>query len=245
MRGDTLNIRLVVGLATTLLVAGCASNDVTVGDVEPATVAELNTAVHDASSALQAKESIPIAVIYFTEEEPERAIRYEWIDFRRGGQALAVYRDLETEHTVAVSLSTGGWMNATDTQPWQPDSSPETAFERIPAVALLGRLSGEDISTTITPTITRQRASDGSELWTLREDGGATTREWIINPEGLLQFYRISNPEGLDLGASKIIYEYGVSDEDPAPIVVPEPESSLDLDELEIPPALRSLDGSE
>ena len=83
-----LRITLLVCLA--LLLAACGSNEPTAGPPEPVTIAELDAKVQGSASALLQREAIPIAVIYFGFEDREQIVRYDWIEYRPGGDLLAV-----------------------------------------------------------------------------------------------------------------------------------------------------------
>jgi hypothetical protein len=104
-----------------------------------------------------------------------------------------------------------------------------------------------DHDATIAQIATRQGATDGSELWTLVEprdaENALTTRQWIINPDGVLQFYRLyTEPLLLDGDIGAIVYEFGVVDEVPDPVIIPELGSQLRLAELGIPDALLDIE---
>ena len=240
------HIALALALILTVGIAGCG-NDITVGDVEPVTVTELDTAVQGAASAVLARAVI--AVIYFDAADPLRVLRYDWIDYRNTGQALAVYQHLDSDYTEGLILDAGSWITAldspSDSQPWQVDSVTGLAMERLPALDQLTRMATTGRLDDVPETATRQTASDGSQLWTLQTADADLVYEWIISPSGLLNFYRVFSSAGLESGAGTVIYEYGVSDADPDAIVVPAAGTPLLLDDLEIPPALRNLEEPE
>jgi hypothetical protein len=253
-----LRIFMLVGLALTLV--GCADSEPTeIAPPELTTVADLDAAVRTAAAALLEQEIIPVAVVAFAWDDPERITRYEWIDYRPAGEVLAVNRDLEDQTTTAVSRANEMWtearISAADTYPWQSESSLTTIPETVPTIGDLIAMTTQETPefTERDPAVrhqaTVQRASDGSELWTLVIPDAASavvaTRQWILNPGGLLQFHRISaNDRSFSPEEQTVIYEYGIEEEDDelAPIIVPELGTDLVLDELGLPNSLRDIE---
>lgn len=253
-----LRIIMIVGLALT--VVGCADSEPTeIAPPEPTTIAELDAAVSVAAEGLLQQEIIPIAVVAFAWDDPERITRYEWIDYRPAGAVLAVSRDIDDETTAAVSRANEKWMGARiaadDTYPWRAESSLTTIRETVAAVGDLIAMTTQETSefTERDPAVkheaTVQRASDGSELWTLVIPNAAgetvATRQWIINPGGLLQFHRTStDDQTFSPEEPTVIYEYGIEEEEEelAPIIVPELGTDLRLDDLGLPNSLRDIE---
>lgn len=249
--------RLVAVFAIVLLLAGCGgSSQPTAGPEEPATVAELDAAVQAAAQALLGSESLPIAVVYFDFTDREKIVRYEWIDYRRGGAVLAIDNELDASGAAALSRSDGAWRTASATadlaEPWRASPDLGEPLNAIGSLALLDEMLDQTtpVATAhdadIDHEVVRQGASDNSELWTLTipySDGLVTTRQWIINPDGVLQFHRIFTDAAPFAGnVGTIIFEYGVDDSDAGPIIVPELGTPLQLDELGIPETLRDLE---
>ncbi len=247
-----LRIGLVIGLS--LLLVACGTSEPTAGPEEPTTIAELDAQVRLSAQALLDKNSIPIAVIYFGFEDREEVVRYEWIDYRPAGDILAVTQSLSQEGTMALARSGGVWRSAMDTPqgvaPWDEDQtlgdSPVAVITQLEAMTTQTTPDSPPGEPGLTHEATRQLASDGSELWTLlvpHTDGPVETQQWIINPDGVLQFYRLYMDTpflGADIGT--MVVEYGVEDEDPDPVVIPDLGTRLRIDELGIPEPLRDLE---
>ncbi len=246
-----MKLRLSIGLALVVLVTACSSGT-TVNPEEPATIGDLDAAVQTASRALLARDAIPIVAAYFGVDDTEKIIRYDWVDYRTAGDVLAVFNFLDRSHIEGISHSGGRWMtaliSAEETHPWQADSL-GTPAEAIPAISRLEAMTTQQTADQSGAVATRQTASDGSTRWALttpRDDGtGSLTQEWIVNPNGLVQFYRVSSDAGLGDGAGAIVFEYGVADAEPDPIIVPVEGTPLVLDELGIPQALRDVETLE
>jgi len=255
-----MRFRITMFVGLVLLMAGCADAEPTeIAPVEPTTIAELDAAVSLAAEGLLEQGTIPIAVVAFAWDDPERITRYEWIDYRPAGEVIAVSRNIDDETTAAVSRANEKWMGARismgDTYPWRAESLSTTIPETVGAVGDLIAMTTQETPdfTERDPAVeheaTVQRASDGSELWTLviPNAAGATvaTRQWIINPGGLLQFHRISaDDQSFSPEERTVVYEYGIEeeDDDPAPIIVPELGTELSLDNLGLPNSLRDIE---
>ena len=232
-----------------LLLAACGSAESTAGPVEPVTIAELDTKVQASSSGLLQRELIPIAVIYFGFEDREQIVRYDWIEYRPGGDLLAVTNFLNGEGAIGLARTGGVWRMAVESPqestPWRAEPAlgdPDV----VAAIEQLEAMTAQETPIGSESEATRQAASDGSELWTLlmpRTDGLVDTRQWIVNGNGLLQFYRVFSEEPLlDGVVGAIVMEYGVEDEDRDPVVIPDLGTKLRLDDLGIPEALRDLE---
>lgn len=239
------------------LLSGCGSDAPTAGPEEPGTVAELDAAVNAAAQKLLDRKRVPIAVIYFGFDEPEQMVRYDWIDYRTDGRVLAVSKYLITESSFALSLDGGRWaiaqVSTEETHPWREEPTLGTIENVVPAVQQLIEMStritpeSSEADTALMNEVTRQRDSDGSELWTLvmprDEDSTFATAQWLINPDGVLNFYRVySDAVPLTSRAGTVVYEFGAKDEEPDPLIVPELGTPLRLDDLGIPIALRNLE---
>ncbi len=247
---------LPVVLAIALFSAGCGSSQPEVAPEVPATLEELDAAVTAAAGSLLARESIPIAVVYFGFDDREEIVRYEWIDYRPGGDLLSVDKYLDRDLAIGLSRVANEWslakVAADETFAWRPEPVVGTPAEAVAAIGLLEEMSLQETSEfsefddTLRQTATRQSADDGSELWTLTvplDAEAVTTRQWIVNPDGVLQFYRVYTDRIIftpDIGT--IIYEYGVADDDPEDVYRPTLGDPLRLDDMGIPPALRDLE---
>ncbi|MDJ0952747.1 MAG: hypothetical protein QNJ81_03610 [Acidimicrobiia bacterium] len=247
---------LPVVLAVALLSAGCGSDQPEVAPAVPTTLEELDAAVTGAAGSLLARESIPIAVVYFGFDDREEIVRYEWIDYRPGGDLLFVDKYLNRDLAIGLSRVANEWSRAQvaadETFGWRAEPVVGTAAEAVAAIGLLEEMSVQETAEfsefdeTRRQTATRQSADDGSELWTLTAPLDAeaiTTRQWIINPDGILQFYRVYTDRIIftpDVGT--IIYEYGVADDEPEEVYRPTLGDPLRLDDMGIPEALRDLE---
>jgi len=244
-----LRLRVAVALLLGLSAAACSPNEVTIGPEEPVETAHVDAAVSNAAQELLERESIPIAVLYFDAENPEEVVRYDWIDYRPGGDVLAVYRYLDRDQTIALSLVDGVWMTALDSErddsAWEVDTTLTQPEDVVPAIGVLNGMSEQATLTAIPTEAIRQTASDGSELWTLNIGDDAVVSEWIVSPGGLLQFYRVFDSAGHGDGVSTITHEYGIGDDEPGPVVAPIEGNPLQLDDLAIPTALRGLETAE
>jgi hypothetical protein len=246
-----VKLRLSIVLTLAVLVTSCSSG-VTVNPEEPTTVAELDAAVQASSQALLAGAAVPIVAAYFDITDTEKIIRYDWVDYRTNGDLLAVYNYLERTYVEGLSRSGGSWMTALisddETHPWQPDSL-GTPAEAIPDIGRLEAMMTQSTADGTGVTAVRQTASDGSSRWAvttpLESGTGSLTREWIINKDGLVQFYRISGDTGLVDGAGSVVFEYGVSNAEPTALIVPAAGTALVLDDLGIPQALRDLENPD
>ncbi len=250
--------RILITIAlTSSLLAACGGNEPTAGPEEEATIAELEEAVGGAAMALLENESVPIAVIYFGYDDREQIVRYDWIDYRSNGDVLAIYNYLVSVDTIGLSRSQSQWsmarISAEETSPWEAEPTLGTVRETLPTIGQLIVMT-EAATAEFNPTnpslanqVTRQGASDGSELWSLvvPRDAETTlvTAQWIISPDGLLQFHRLfSEATPLSSRAGTIIYEYGIDDKGPDPIIVPQQGTSLVLNDLGIPQALLDIE---
>ena len=246
-----MRFRICIAIAVAMLLGACGPSEPTTGPVEPVAIAELDTAVRDSAQILLDRGSIPIAVIYFGFTNRDDVIRYEWIDYRPDGDVLAVAKDLGGGGATGLARSAGEWRVAVESSEGSVEWRSEPALAANPdVVPIVSQL--EAMATQVTPAsppleATRQEASDGSALWTLRspdEEAPVGTHEWIINPDGVLQFYRLFFNEpvlGEDIGT--VVVEYGVADEEIEPVIIPELGTPLQLDGLGIPEPLRELEG--
>lgn len=242
--------KMAVALALIALLSACSSGK-TVNPEEPATVAELDAAVTTASQALLSNNGVAIIAGYFASDDPDSLFRYDWIDYRQDGALLAVYKYLDRDHTEALSWSAGNWMSAAtsveETHPWQSESLGQVA-EVIPEIARLQAMTTQQTPDEGGATATKQTASDGSALWGVTvptaDGAGSTTREWIINSDGIVQFHRVTGDD-LGDGATIIVVEYAVAGSDAAPIFVPVAGTPLVLDNIGIPDAVRDLETAE
>ena len=157
---------------------------------------------------------------------------------------------------MGLARTGGEWRSAAewpgDSTPWQIDSALSESTAAVPVVEQLEAMKmqstpqGPSDGSNATYDASRQEASDGSVLWTLllpRADDEVETQQWIVNPEGILQFYRLfldMPPLGEDVGT--IVVEYGVEDVDPEPVIIPDLGTKLRLNRLGIPDALQNLE---
>ena len=199
-------IRTAIAIAVLAsLLSGCGSDAPTTGPEEPRTVAELDAAVRAAAQKLLDRERVPIAVIYFGFDNPEQMVRYDWIDYRTDGRLLAVSKYLISESSFGLSLEGGRWamalVSAEETHPWREEPTLDTVESVVPAVQQLIEMTtrttpeSSEADAALMNEVTRQGASDGSELWSLvmpqDEDSTFATAQWLINPDGVLNFYRV------------------------------------------------------
>ena len=246
--------RIIMLVGLILLLAACSTGAPAAEPGEPVTIAELDAKVQLSATALLERESIPIVVIYLSSEDQNEIVRYEWIDYRQGGDILAVTKPLNEEGASAVARSEGEWRSAADTPQgaslWEADPSlgenPVAVIAELEAMTTQATPIGSEDNPGTTYEALRQVASDESELWTLlisRTDGPNEAQQWIVNPDGLLQFYRLSSdPPRFGEGIGTIVVEYGVTEEDPEPVAIPELGTPLLLDELGIAEPLRVLE---
>jgi len=247
---------LVIALAA-LSLAACSSDEVTVGPEEPGTVAEMDAAIRSAASALLSQESAPMTVVYFGFDEDKEVLRYDWVDYRPGGDILVITKHLSEDETRGYSRIDGVWSMASvtseDSLVWTTDVPEITGEETQPGIGKLLAMVGQDSTTsdvfdTEASVVTQQGASDGSVLWTLvspyRSGETMATQQWIISPNGVLQFY-IFYTENAATEYGTIIYEFGAGHQTTDPVTAPELGMPLRLDEFEIPDALRDLENRE
>ena len=250
-----MRIRICLAIALALLVGACGSNEPTAGPVEPVTIAELDATVQATSQTLLQRSALPIAVVYFDFADREQLVRYDWIDYRPGGDLLAVTNFLNEQGAIGLARTGGEWQMAVESPdgstPWEPrpelSGSPDvvSAIEQLEAMNTQQTPANPGSDQTLQYEATRQAASDGSELWTLITpigDGVVDTHQWIINGDGLLQFYRLYLESAPQAGAGAVVVEYGVEDEERDPVIIPDLGTPLSLDDLGIPEALRNLE---
>lgn len=250
-----MRIRILIAVALALLVGACGSSEPTAGPVEPVTIAELDAKVQATSQALLQRSALPIAVVHFDFIDREQVVRYDWIDYRPRGDLLAVTNFLGEGGAVGLARSGGEWRMAVDSpdesSPWE--SRPElsgppdvvSAIEQLEAMTTQQTPASSGSDDAQLYEATRQAASDGSELWTLITpigDGVVDTHQWIINGDGLLQFYRLYLESAPQAGVGTVVVEYGVEDEERDPVIIPDLGTPLDLGGLGIPEALRNLE---
>lgn len=250
--------KLIALVTVALVLAACGQSEPDVLPEEPATVDELDAAVHSAALALLSGDTLPVAVIFFGLEDREEIVRYDWVDYRsETEEILAVTRHLDRTETVALSLTQGEWAEArisdAESYNWRAAMDLGAVSDETWVLArLLDMTTQETREVTehdagLAVTVTRQGATDGSELWTLviPEDSESVraNHQWIINPDGVLQFYRqYQETTPLDGGVGAMVFEFGVENDDPEPIFVPELGTPLLLSDMGIPPALLDIE---
>ena len=252
--------RLLFIILVSISLASCSStNQVTVGPEEPGTIADMDPAVQAAAANLLLQDSAPMAVIYFGFDDRDEVMRYDWIDYRPTGDLLVITKDLGNDETSGYARIDGVWstslVTADESILWTTEVPDATAEDTMPGIDQLLAMTGQDSNQvyrfeTETKTVFRQGASDGSELWTLiishENDEVLATQQWIISPEGVLQFYRFFAEDAAALGSyGAIIYEFGAGDETTEPVTAPEMGTPPRLDEFRIPDALRDLENQE
>ncbi len=252
-----IRLSLLLIALLSIMLGGCGSDAPAAGPEEPSTVAELDAAVHAAAQKLLDRERVAIAVIYFGFDDPEQMVRYDWIDYRPDDAVLAVYKYLDADTSIGLSLSEGRWAIAQvsdeQTHPWREEPTLGPPVDVVPAVLQLIEMTerttpeSSETDAALINEVTRQGASDGSELWTLvmprDESSTFASAQWLINPDGVLNFYRIySDAVPLTASSGAIVYEFGAKDEEPDPLIVPALDTPLRLDDLGLPIALRNLE---
>ena len=242
--------RLVVFATCVVATAACSTSDepdATVGPHEMATVAELDAAVAPAAQALLDAQGLVITAVYFGIEDPEQASRFDWLEYRAEGDFFVVYNQRDPRHVeafiqVGTELYTATTADQQD-EPWSalgPQPVPPAEFLDLltilttmaeqPSKVLDGAGDGE---------VTRQQDSDGNVLWSFRRDGSDPdviewAAQWLINGDGVLQFYRVgSDVKPID-GSSGIVYEFGIAD-DLGPLEAPVLGTALDLEARGVP----------
>ena len=87
--------------------------------------------------------------------------------------------------------------------------------------------------------VTRQEDSDGNVLWTFQSAGSdpdviGLAAQWMIQGNGVLQFYRVGSEVEPISGSSGIVYEFGI-DNDLGQLDPPVLGTSLDLESRGVP----------
>ena len=253
-----LNIFALVAAVSALTLAACSSNsapEVSVGPLETATVTELDTAVRSAAVALLDAPGLRIATVYFDFVDPETVSRFDWLEYQSPSDYLVVSNRIQPRDIAALlvigNASYSASTTATGSQAWS--STGTTQNDPLEFVGVLRQLT--DMTEQTTPAlvagsdreneVTRQQDSEGNTLWTLNSPGPdpqvvEMASQWIIGSDGILQFYRVSSEVAPISDASGIVYEYGVAD-DLERRNPPELDTLLDLEDLDVPTALRDL----
>lgn len=252
------NISTLAAAALTLVLAGCTSSsapEVSVGPLETATVSELDAAVRPAAQALLDAPGLRIATVYFDFADPETVSRFDWLEYQSTTDYLVVTNQIQPRDAAALlvidNTSFSATAGATGSQPWTATGvAQDNPVDSVEALRLLAAMTEQATPTLVAGSereneVTRQQDSEGNTLWTLNSPGPdpelvTMAAQWIISSDGVLQFYRVSSEVEPISGASGIVYEYGVAD-DLERREPPEVDSLLDLEELDVPAALRDL----
>ncbi len=242
-------------LVVTTACSASGEPEVTVGPQESSTVAELDAGVAPAAQALLEAPGLRITAVYFGFADPEQATRFDWLEYRAEGNFFAVYSELDPRRVEAFIQVGEELYTATITaqadEPWSAlGLQPKPPTEFLDLLALLTAIAeqpsmlvdGEPAES----EVTRQQDGDGNVLWTLREKGSnpdviGLAAQWLINGDGVLQFYRVGSDVEPIAGSSGIVYEFGIAD-DLDPLEPPALGTPLDLEERGIPSELIELD---
>lgn len=248
-------VRLVaLSLVIVLTAAACSASDepeVTVGPLEAATIAELDAGVAPAAQALLDASELRITAVYFGVANPEQATRFDWLEYRAEGDFFLVYNQRDPRRIEAFIRVGQEMYSAVTTdqgdEPWSAmGTQSEPPVEFFDLLAILNTM-GDQPSTlvggdTAAGRITRQQDSDSNVLWTFRKDGSEANvielgAQWLINGDGVLQFYRVGSDVEPIAGSSGIVYEFGIAD-DLEPLEPPVLGAPLDLEARGIPSEL-------
>jgi hypothetical protein len=239
---------LAIGMVATAACSGADEPGVTVGPQEPATMAEVDAAVAAAAQVLLDANGIRITAVYFGVEEPEQAARFDWLEYRSDGDFFLVQNQREPRLVEAFIQVDGELFTATTTgesdEPWsalgaQPDRL-EELLDLLTLLATIAEQPSQLVAQGAGPSqVSRQQDSEGNVLWTYRVDSSdgdiiEFAAQWLINGDGVLQFYRVGSEAEPISGSSGIVYEFGVAD-DLEPLDPPVLGSQLDLEERGVP----------
>lgn len=239
---------LALCVVITAACSGAGEPDVTVGPQEPATIAELDAAVAPAAQVLLDAGGIRTTAVYFGVEQPEQAAGFEWLEYRTEGDFFYVQNQREPRLVEAFIQVDEELFTATTTgesdEPWSAlGPQPDTVEELLDLLTLLAAIAEQPsqlVDQGDGPSqVSRQQDSEGNVLWTYRRDSSAGdiiefAAQWLINGDGVLQFYRVGSEVEPISGSSGIVYEFGVAD-DLEPLDPPVLGSPLDLEERGVP----------
>lgn len=245
------NLRLVAVAVAIVATAACSGNDgpeVTVGPQESSTAAELDASVSPAAQVLLDAAGLRITAVYFGVVDREQAARFDWLEYRTGGDFFVVYNQRDPRRVEGFIQVDQELYSATTTtegdEPWSalgPQPLPPAEF--LDLLALLTEMA-EQPSALVAgepggSEVTRQQDSDGNVLWTYRKDGPdpdviELAAQWLINGDGVLQLYRVGSDVEPIAGSSGIVYEFGIAD-DLEPLDPPVLGTQLDLEARGVP----------
>jgi hypothetical protein len=255
--------RLLLALTAVaaLTAASCSSGnddgpEVTVGEVEEATVGDLDAVIRPAARQLLDAPGLRVTAAYFSFDNPEQVARFDWLEYRAGGDYLVVYSELEPRRSEAFIQVGNDFYSSEITpqngRPWsEPGPPPGTPEEIIPALAVLTAMAEQSTTLRVDDSdrareVTRQQDSEGNTLWTLNNPGidpdvVTNAAQWFINADGILQFYRVGSEVTPIDGSSGIVYEYAII-ADLDRLEPPVPGTSLDLEAIGVPEELRGIE---
>ncbi len=223
----------------------------TVGPQESVTIDELDAAVGAAAQVLLDAGGLRITAVYFGIADPEQAARFDWLEYRAGGDYFLVLNERDPRNVVAYlrtsdEVYTAAIRDETDI-PWAAlggtTEPPDDPIELLSILAAIAEQPSSTVGGDVSgAAVTRQQDSEGNLLWTYRKDSPDPNviefgAQWLINGDGVLQFYRVGSDVEPISGSSGIVYEFGIAD-DLEPFEPPAPNTPLDLEARGVPEAL-------
>lgn len=235
-------------LATVLLVGGCSGSEpVSKTQTSPPTAAEeLDAAVRAAARALI---DVPGAsATEFTYGDGGTLSTTRWLQWSANGDVILVVAGIADvgglvqvrgNLMVASSGAAGDKSWGREAPPLESRGDPGVAFNLdLPAMANGSILRSLDGMAVAEVQVTSEATADGGILWSLSNPlrGATATREWLIDAAGVLRYYSLTSD------STEPVFEAFTSVEaqfdpvsEPAPVLLPEEGTSLDLTQLGLP----------